>query len=313
MQALWIEDKEPSLRSVENPVAENEECLLDILLAGICGTDLELIKGYYDFTGIPGHEFVAIVVSGPEALLGKRVVVDINLGCGSCLRCRMGIHKHCIQRKVIGIKEHPGAFAEQVVAPADNLLVVGDDIPDWQAVLVEPLAAAIQILEQVQLNENSRVLIVGAGRLGKMIARVLRTLVDDLSVCVRTKIRRNGFDDSVMIVEPDGMKADFDCVIDCTGTEAGLEAALNAVKPKGQLVVKSAYRADISINMNKIVVNEIELIGSRCGSMGTALNWLTEDKVTFPNLTRVEYALTDFMQAFKDAEDKAIEKVYLAP
>jgi len=313
MQAVWIEDKQLSLRSVEQPVPREHEVLLAVDAAGICGTDLELQRGYYDFTGIPGHEFVATVVSGPQQWQGRRVVSDINIGCGECTLCESGLRKHCEQRRVIGIRHQAGAFCENISVPITNLLEVPDHIEDWQAVLIEPLAAALQILEQVNFTATSRVMIVGAGRLARIIARVLLTRMDRLWVVARSPGRDRDFDTNVTMLRPDEVTPQFDCVIECTGQPSGFELALLATPAMGQIIVKSTYAGPLNLDLSRIVVDEIRLVGSRCGSMHKALDWLGSGQVTLDGFRCRYHPLTAFRQAFRDAEDAEISKVIFKP
>ena len=313
MQAIWIEDKRISLRRLEPPEPSGDEIVLRVDLAGICGTDLELKRGYYDFTGVPGHEFVATVIDGPPRWQGRRFVADINIGCGTCGLCRQGLRKHCRDRRVIGIRQHAGAFSEQVCVPRDNLFEVPEEIENRQAVFIEPLAAALQILEQVEFTRKTRVLIVGAGRLARIITMVLMTVVNRVSVVVRSAVRDRLFDVNVDIVRPDGISRDFDCVVECTGHKTGFDLGLAATRPGGQLIVKSTYAGALSLNMSHIVVDEINLLGSRCGSMQVAIDWLAEKKVTFADFKCEFYPLTDFELAFADAENPEIEKVMFCP
>ncbi len=313
MQAIWIENGELSCRSVSSPVMGEGEARLAVQLAGICGTDLELLNGYYGFAGIPGHEFVARVIDGPDTWIGKRVVLDINIGCGKCEYCLKGLHKHCRSREVVGIKNRQGAFAEEIVVPVDNMLTVPDSVSDALAVFIEPLAAALEILEQIDLKSDTRTLIVGAGRLASVVCAVLIHEVDDLTVCMRTPSRMTALNESAHLLSPDEIETEFDCVIDCTGTAAGFEVALNATKPAGHLVVKSSYIEKLAIDMSRIVIDEICLHGSRCGPMAKAIELLASQKTILPELVIRQYRLEDYRQAFQDAMKPEISKVLFKP
>ena len=313
MQALWIENQNLSLRTVDAPVASGDLALLKIQLAGICGTDLELVRGYYHFVGIPGHEFVAQVISGSTIWAGRRIVVDINFGCGRCSQCKSGSSHHCPKRKVLGIKHHPGAFAEQVVVPASNLLAIPDTMEDRTAVFVEPLAAAMEILEQVRFSTSDRVLIIGAGRLGQLISQVLQREVKDVSICIRSQTRKTQFDPSIRVVHCEEIEQEYDHVVECTGQPSGFELALKAVKPGGHLILKSTYASELAVDMSRIVVNELKLIGSRCGPMQKAIDCLTRGEIDLSGLVIVEHPLEEFESAFRDARDPLINKVMLKP
>ncbi|HIG43604.1 MAG: alcohol dehydrogenase catalytic domain-containing protein [bacterium] len=313
MQALWIENNNVSLRNLDEPAEVEKSVVLEVQLAGICGTDLELMRGYYEFRGIPGHEFVAKVVSGPKVMVGRRVVVDINFGCGECSQCKSGLHNHCQHRKVLGIKNHPGAFAEQVVVPGTNLLAVPDALDDRTAVFIEPLAAAMEITEQIQFPENARVLIIGAGRLGRLISLVLQKIVSDLSICIRSEVRDKQFDSSLRIVRPEDVETEYDYVVECSGQSSGFELALTAVKPRGCLIVKSTYASKLTLDMSSIVVNEVRLLGSRCGPMRKAIDSLLKAEIDLSTLKIREYSLVDYKLAFEAARNPDIDKVMFRP
>ncbi|MFT4799722.1 MAG: 2-desacetyl-2-hydroxyethyl bacteriochlorophyllide A dehydrogenase [Candidatus Azotimanducaceae bacterium] len=307
MQALWIENQTLSLTQVDEPGFIENGIEVAIRLAGICGTDLELLRGYYDFVGVPGHEFVGTVVSGPDA--GQRVVADINFSCGQCWQCQQGSSHHCTNRSVLGIKQASGAFAESVVIPKDNLIRVPDGVEDWQAAQAEPLAAALQILEQIQVQGS--VLLVGAGRLGRMVARVIVALAPDadLTVCVRdvTQSTERGLN----YVEPSQIQtATFDIAIDCTGHPEGFALAMRGVKAKGRLVVKSTYPGNLTLDMSRVVVDEIQILGSRCGPMEKAIQCLSQGTITLQADRLAYFSLEQFSEAFEQASIRTVEKVF---
>tara|TARA_R110002073_G_scaffold5076_8_gene32066 strand:+ start:1958 stop:2905 length:948 start_codon:yes stop_codon:yes gene_type:complete len=305
MRALWIESQQLSIRETD-PTQPNDTVEVAVSLAGICGTDLELLRGYYDFVGVPGHEFVGKVVSGADA--GQRVVADINFGCGTCFMCKKGQQHHCPERKVLGIKGTTGAFAEVVHVPGKNLISVPDHVSDWQAAQAEPLAAALQILEQVTLKGS--VLLVGAGRLGRMVARVIHALAPqaELTVCVRAE--RPGLQQLYRCINIAEIEAhSYDFAIDCTGQPEGFELALAAVRPRGCLIAKSTYGRRLQIDMSRVVVDEIRILGSRCGPMDKAIKCIADGTIALPEEGIVYYPLTDYSLAFEKATDPNTEKV----
>jgi len=307
MQALWIENQKLSITQIEGPGSIENGVEVAVRLSGICGTDLELLRGYYDFVGVPGHEFVGTVVSGPDA--GQRVVADINFGCRRCWQCQQGSSHHCIDRTVLGIKHASGAFAESVVIPRDNLISVPDGVEDWQAAQAEPLAAALQILEQMQIEGS--VLLVGAGRLGRMVARVISALAPnaDLKVCVRD-ISQSIEQKLDYITPAEVHGASYDIAIDCTGHPEGFALAMRGVKAKGRLVVKSTYPGNLTLDMSRVVVDEIQILGSRCGPMEKAIQCLSQGTITLPTEGLAYFSLEQFSEAFNQASIKTVEKVF---
>jgi threonine dehydrogenase-like Zn-dependent dehydrogenase len=306
MRALWIESQQLSLREIE-PKKLEDTIEVAVKLAGICGTDLELLKGYYDFVGVPGHEFVGEIVSGPDA--GKRVVADINFGCGLCSVCLTGSRHHCPSRQVLGIKGVSGAFAETVYIPKQNLIPVPEHVTDWQAAQAEPLAAALQILEQV--TPAGSVLVVGAGRLGRMVARVVSAFTPeaDLSVCMRrdSPSLREEFR-CVSVAEVNANTYDF--TIDCTGQPEGFALAMQAIRPRGNLIAKSTYSDRLQLDMSRVVVDEIQILGSRCGPMEKAIECLANGTISLPAENLAYYSLADYVPAIERAKNPNTEKVF---
>ncbi len=235
MRALWLENQRLSLRDVPEPALQSSEALVRVLVAGVCNTDLELTRGYYPFTGIPGHEFVG-------EYDGRRVVGEINAACHTCNACRAGRPTHCERRTVLGIKDRNGSLAEFLALPRENLHAVPDSISTSEAVFIEPLAAALEIQEQVAMSPNDRVLVVGHGKLGRLIARTL-----SLTRCALTVASRG----------VDVPQQAFDVVVECTGNPDGFEIARRAVRPRGTIVMKSTYAGELKINASALVVDEI--------------------------------------------------------
>ena len=319
MRALWLSDR--TLRLVDDarePAPKPGEALIGVSLAGICNTDLELVKGYYPFSGIPGHEFVGRVVSAPGARdwEGRRVVGEINLACGRCATCRAGRRTHCARRTVLGIRGCDGAFAERLVLPVANLHAVPDRVLDEAAVFAEPLAAALEVLEQVSVTAEQRVVVVGAGKLGALVAQVLALTGCQLTVVARgaasppPPLRRLG----VPMVSADAAPIGAaDVVVDCTGTPEGFAVSRRAVRPRGTLVLKSTYRGPTPVDLAALVVDEISLIGSRCGPLGKALEVLEQGEVEVASLIEERYPLAQALAAFEHAGRPGALKLLIRP
>jgi threonine dehydrogenase-like Zn-dependent dehydrogenase len=286
MRALWLENQKLSLRTdVPTPDAP----MVRVLLAGICNTDIELTRGYYPFRGIPGHEFVG-------ELNGKRVVGEINAACHVCDACLNGRPTHCQNRTVLGIKERNGAFAEYLTLPVENLHEIPDAIESEEAVFIEPLAAALEIQDQIKISPDDRVLVVGHGKLGRLIARTLALTGCSLTVASR----------GAAVPEKH-----FDIVVECSGNPDGFEVARRAVRPRGTIVMKSTYAGDLTINASSLVVDEITLIGSRCGPFDKAIDLLASRKVEVRDLIDAVYPLGDALAAFDHAQRKGALKVLI--
>jgi 2-desacetyl-2-hydroxyethyl bacteriochlorophyllide A dehydrogenase len=318
MRGVWLQNQTIQVRdNLDVPRPQDNEALIKVLLAGICGTDVQLRRGYYPFTGIPGHEFVGEVVSAPGAqhLIGKRVVGEINIGCGHCAMCAAGLHKHCSQRQVLGIKNRDGAFAQYLNLPVANLHEVPESLPDDKAVFAEPIAAAARILEQVNIGTEHKVIVIGAGRLGLLIAQVIKTTACQLQVITRHDRQRqilNQFDIPAMD-EQHIPTQEADIVIEASGSPGGLQAAINAVKPTGTVVLKSTYAGETQLNFSRMVVNEINIVGSRCGRFEPALSLLQENTVDPTPLITSRFALSDAQRAFDMAASPGSLKVLFQP
>ena len=292
MRALWLEDKKLSLREIDVPTPPPGEVLVRVLAAGICNTDIELTRGYYPFAGVPGHEFVGEVD-------GRRVVGEINAVCHRCAACLSGRRTHCDNRTVLGIINRNGAFAEYLVLPEENLHAVPDDVPAEEAVFAEPLAAALEIQEQVRVTANDRVLVVGRGKLGTLIAQTLSLTGCRLSVVGRE--------------DPAPAAKSFDIAVECSGNPAGFAIARAALRPRGTLVMKSTYAGDLTVNASSLVVDEITLVGSRCGPMDKALRLLAERKIDVRPMLHATYALDNALAAFAHAQRPGTLKVLVTP
>lgn len=316
MQAVWLENRILSLhQDIPLPVPAAGEALVRVRLAGICATDLEMAHGYYPFTGIPGHEFVGEVVDAPQnnAWIGQRVVGEINITCGECPACRGGRPTHCERRLVLGIRDHPGVFAEYFTLPLVNLHRVPASIPDDAAVFTEPLAAALEIQQQVQVHPGDHVLVVGAGRLGQLVAQTLALTGCELHVVARHAYQQELLSGRGIMTLGEGEVAlrQWDLVVEATGSPAGFDLARQAVHPRGTLVLKSTYKGDAQVNLSSLVVDEICLIGSRCGPFPPALRLLESRLVDPTPLIMERYPLSEALRAMERAAQPGMLKVLL--
>jgi alcohol dehydrogenase len=311
MRALVFDGTLHLERSYPAPEALPGEALLKVRRAGICNTDLELIGGYMDFSGVLGHEFVAEVVSGDPKWVGARVVGEINVADGTCDFCQKGTPSHCRNRRVVGIAGHQGAFADYIALSVANLHRVPDRVTDDQAVFVEPLAAAFQILEAQHISPRDRVIVVGVGKLGMLCAQVIRlTGAEVIGVVRREKQARllnQWHIQSAAKTELDSAQADV--VVDCTGTQEGFADALDLVKPRGIIVLKSTYKGLPQANLSRIAVDEIRVIGSRCGPFDAALRALEAGLVDVDSLVEARYPLDQIEQAVQHAGEQGCLKV----
>lgn len=292
--------------------ARPDEIIVDVVKAGICETDLQLCRGYMDFKGILGHEFVGVARNGKFA--GRRVVGEINCSCHVCELCRKGLANHCPTRTVVGILAHDGAFADQVLIPEVNLHAVPESLSDDDAVFVEPVAAACRIPQQIELRGNERVTILGDGRLGNLCAQVLKFHGCQVTVVGKHDFKLNilralGIDTILLEnVRPDRSS---DIVVDCTGSPSGLLLALRLVRPCGTIVQKTTVAAETTMHMAPIVIDEIRLLGSRCGPFDEALRLLAAGVVQVKPLLSAEYPIADALKAFEHAVRKDALKVLL--
>ena len=313
MKALWLENNQISLREVEPP-AKSNEALVKVRMAGICSTDLELVKGYYPYTGILGHEFVGEVVSAPDtSWVGRRVAGEINAVCGKCEACQNRRPTHCENLTVLGIANRNGVFAEFTSLPLENLHAVPDSVSDEMAVFVEPLAAALEIQQQIQIQPSDRVLVIGAGRLGQLIAQTLALTGCDLQVAARHAHQQNILTTRGIRLtsETEIQPGKWDVVVEATGSADGFNLGRRAVRPRGTMVLKSTYKGDMSVNFSSIVVDEITLIGSRCGPFEPAVRLLEKCEVDPSVLVSARYKLSDAVEAFEKAAQPGVLKVLL--
>ncbi len=315
MLAVHLENGTVSLRDAAMPERPAGYARLRLLVGGICNTDLELQRGYYGFSGTPGHEFVAEVAEADTAsLVGRRVVGEINLACAACEWCRKGLGRHCPHRTVLGIVKHPGAFEEFFTLPERNLHVLPDEMPVEHALFAEPLAAACEILDQVSITPRETVAVLGDGKLGLLISMLL--------AAHGYRVRQFGrHRDKLQIAEGAGVAtefaggtlpaAEFNWVVDATGSAEGLRAAVQMTRPRGTLILKSTVHGAVAIDTAAIIVHEITLVGSRCGRIEAALPLLEHAIIPVEKLIADRFPLHDAPRAFARAAERGVLKVLL--
>ncbi len=315
MRGLWLEERRLALREdLEPPAPAPGEVLVQVRLAGICNTDLELLRGYMPFAGVPGHEFVGVVAPGHGGLSGRRVVGEINASCRECDACRAGRSTHCPRRTVLGIAGRHGVFAEMTRLPEDCLHLVPDELPDEVAVFTEPLAAALEIQEQVEVRPRTRVLVIGDGKLGQLIARTLALTGCRLHVAGRHAakldlLRHAGI---ATLNGPGAVEAGaYDLVVVCAGRPEAFALAPRAVRPAGTLVLKSTNAGRLEVDASGLVVDEIRLVGSRCGPFAPALALMAAGRVDVTPLIAARYPLARGEEAFRRAATPGTLKVLL--
>lgn len=316
LNGIWLENNSLRYRDdLPRPNPSQGEALVKVRMAGICGTDLELLRGYYEFTGIPGHEFVGDIVQAPDRpeREGQRVVGEINVNCGACPACLAGRPRHCEKRTVLGIKHRNGAFAEFVCLPLANLIAVPDTVCDDAAVFTEPLAAALEIQQQIPIEPRHRVLVLGAGRLGQLIAQTLVPTGCNLKVVARYANQRKLLArlNIASIAEHTPPACFFDIVVEATGSMSGFTLARKAVRAGGIIVLKSTYKGDVQVNLSSIVVDEVTILGSRCGPFAPALGMLESNRVDPTGLIEGRYGLHAVQKAFQHASRPGALKVIL--
>ena len=316
MKALRYENNQLKLSEIERPSSENE-ALIRVLKSGICNTDVEIVKGYAGFSGTIGHEFVGVVEASDEAnLIGKRVVGEINAGCGECEVCLCGDERHCPNRTVLGILGRDGAHAEFLKLPTRNLLEIPAEVSDLQAVFVEPLAAAFGITEQVEIRPETRVAVVGDGKLGNLCAQSMALKSANVFLIGKHKEKLKMVEarniETVTLENASELKASFDIVVEASGSESGFATALDLLEPCGKLVLKSTFQGKTNLEMWRVVVNEITIVGSRCGRFAPALELLKNRSVDVESLVSAELSLNDGVKAMRKAEQKGVMKVILS-
>ncbi len=316
MRALRFDGKQAALADCPRPAAAGDRAIVRVHLAGVCNTDLEIVRGYMGFRGVLGHEFVGTVVEGPEPWPGERVVGEINFACGTCPACAAGLGRHCPTRSVMGIEGADGAFAEYVAVPVANLHRVPERVPDEAAVFAEPLAAAFEILEQVEVAEGQQCVVLGDGKLGLLVAQVLATTgarvtqvgrhADKLALAHARGIETR----EAQGWSPDGVGADV--VVDATGSAAGFDQAMRATRPRGTLVLKSTVADHPKVDLAPLVIHEISVVGSRCGPFPPALDALAERTVEVAPMVQEQFALDRADEALRRAAEPGTLKVLVA-
>ena len=299
------------------PDPEFNETLVRVSLAGICGTDLEILDGYMQYNGILGHEFVGVIEKSSNSdLIGKRVVGEINAGCGKCDSCVNGMERHCPSRTVLGILKRNGAFAEFLSLPEKNLHVIPDSISDEQAVFVEPLAAAFEINEQVSLKPEWNVAVVGDGRLAQLIIQVIKLTCSNITCFGKHEKKLEGLVQSGIKIKVGIESTDeqlFDLVIEATGSNSGFSDTMKLVKPRGTVILKSTIASRENLDLTPTIINEITLIGSRCGLFKPAIEALASGKISVNSMIDSTFSLEKFEDAIIYAKKPDTLKVFLKP
>ncbi|HLI81610.1 MAG TPA: alcohol dehydrogenase catalytic domain-containing protein [Candidatus Binataceae bacterium] len=310
MRAIVIDNGVSLRRDYPEPEPKPGESIVRVRLAGICGTDLELAKGYMNFRGVPGHEFVGEVVEATNSSMRRRRVVgEINAGCGACRNCAEGLARHCPNRTVLGILGRDGAFAEYLRLPDRNLIALPDSISDEMAVFVEPLAAAYEIFEQIRIPHNHRVLVLGDGRLGILVTMAMRAEGYDVDVAGHHPERAQPL--GIDVQREQELNDRYDVVVDCTGSSGGFSRALEIVRPRGTVILKSTAAASADLNLAPVVINEITVLGSRCGAFAPAIDALASDKIDPRPLISATLSLDDGAHAFDEAAKSSNFKILI--
>ncbi len=300
----------------EHPLPEPQphEALIQVIQAGICSTDLHLMKGYMAFRGIIGHEFVGLVHSSPDpSLIGKRIVGEINAACRQCPTCQQGRPTHCPDRTTLGIHGRDGAFAEYLSLPKENLFVLPDSLSNDQAVFVEPLAAACEIPQLVSIHPTDTILVIGDGKLGLLCAQVLALQGCQVSLLGRHPENHAWLGEKGirLTTHTTDLSHQYDVVVEATGSPIGLQVAVQFVRPRGAIVLKSTYHGDVTLNMTELVIHEVSIIGSRCGPFAPAIRLLESGAISVTPLIHARYPLQEGIQALEHAQQPATLKVLL--
>lgn len=317
MKAVIFDKTLKYVENYEKPTPKKGEALIKVTYGGVCNTDKEITKGYMGYKGILGHEFTGIVEEindEDKTLLGKRVVGEINLGCKNCEWCAKDLERHCPNRSTLGILTKDGCFAEYVTLPLSNLIEIPENVPDEQAVFVEPLAAGLEILEQMHIQPCQKVMVLGDGKLGLLTALALNACGLDVLIVGK---HQNKLD----IAKNQGVKTQllsefeqapkFDVVVEATGSITGFETSVSCVKPRGTLVLKSTIAASKELNLAPIVINEITILGSRCGRFEPAMRLIASGKIDFSQMISKIYPIEQAVEAFDANNAKDTIKILL--
>lgn len=318
MRAILFDGKSSTLAAdYPRPVPGPGEALVKVAMAGVCATDIEITKGYMGFTGVLGHEFTGSVVEcADETLVGRRVTGEINIGCGACARCSEGLGNHCPARTVLGILGRDGAFADYLTLPAANLHTVPEGVSDEEAVFTEPLAAAFEITEQVKIVPGLKVCVLGDGRLGLLVSEVLALTGCDLTTVGRhpEKLALLDARGARTVVGTDGLRGEgggFDVVVDATGGPEGLDEAIGLARPRGTVVIKTTVAGKTPFDVNRLVIDEITLVGSRCGPFAPAIEALAEGSVDVRPLVEKVFSIDQGPEAIEYASGTGVLKVLI--
>ena len=319
MRALVFNDKLELKQDFKKPTPKQNEALIKVKLVGICNTDYEITNGYMGYNGILGHEFVGIVeeINGDnKSLLGKRVVGEINLGCKNCEYCAKGLERHCPNRQTLGIYNKDGCFADYVTLPLSNLLEVNEKINNETAIFVEPLAAALEILEQLHIKPYEKVCVLGDGKLGLITALALNASNIDVTLIGKHQNKLDiAKEQNVKTMLLDNLSKEnnksFDIVVEATGRLSGFETSINLVKPRGVLVLKSTIATGKELNLAPIVIDEITVLGSRCGQFASALRLMEKDIIDFSKLVSSKLSFNDAIIGFEKNKEQDTIKILL--
>jgi|UniRef100_A0A7C4ASL5 alcohol dehydrogenase len=315
MKAITF-DGRLKLEDRPRPTMTPHEALIRVRMAGICKTDAEILRGYMNFSGILGHEFVGLVEDAHDSLLiGKRVVGEINCGCGVCPYCKKGLARHCPNRTVLGIQDRDGVFAEYTTLPMENLLIVPDAVPDEAAVFVEPIAAALEVLEQIHIEPADAIAVIGDGKLGLLISMVLRLSGADVLLVGKHLEKMAIFErlggKATTVAEFRSSSRAFSKIVEASGNPSGWELAVSRIAPRGVIVLKSTYQGAVTTDLSALVVNEITVAGSRCGQFAPALRLLETGLIDPSPLISDIYDSRDALQAFQKALSPGVLKILI--
>jgi threonine dehydrogenase-like Zn-dependent dehydrogenase len=316
MKALRFTENGLAVAEINKP-NKNEEAIVRVTRSGICNTDLEIVRGYAGFHGTIGHEFVGVVEESPDDRdwVGKRVVGEINVGCGICELCKIGDPRHCASRTVLGIHGRDGAHAEYLTLPPRNLIEVPENVTDEAAVFTEPLAAAYGISEQVEIRPETNVAVIGDGKLGILCAFALRLLSENVTLIGKHSSKLAIVEkcniEGVLLGDTAKLHSRFDVVVEASGSESGFATALDLVRPRGKVVLKSTFHGMPTWQASRVVVDEITIVGSRCGRFAPALHLLAIGRFVVSELVSEEFSLNDGVAAVQRAGEKGVMKVLL--